>query len=861
MSESNAAPRLAVIVANGITGDSRVQKVAIAAARDGWDVTLIGRSLSKQQEESAMGPIKVLRLLVPDTYRKYRQRQERGWRSRLTQAYLPDRAALKRYRAAHNAWLLCQENRLTAATGAGAFLNPARQAWVRTRHDLFRFRNRLWGWEQSRPRDEDRVVGDWRRDLPEQVDRDLAFVAALEELKPDVIHANDITMISTAAQAVTRLRRRGHQVQWLYDAHEYVQGTEWVRPRPAHAYPAMEQEFIRQADAVVTVSPQIAELLRAEYDLPQTPLVVRNVPIKEVIGTDRDALSVRQVAEVDPETPLLVYVGWISAERGLRTAVSALVELPEFHLAIVANSTNAELKALLSLGVELGVSERLHVVPYVAQHLVADYLSSADLGIICSRHNPNYENSLPTKMSEYLHAGLPVVASDLRVVREFVESHDLGVVFTADDVTSFADAVRRAFGRRAAMAARIGDDLLRELSWEQQSAGLVQLYRDVAHRTPGITRPDVPWTVEEGAGSAGAPTEQSSRTWRPLSDGGIRLGIGPANFSGQAAGFARAICQLKPDVSVEVFMQRGPQSRTYPADQYLDVTSLGRADVQVRQVRRISRRYTHLIAEAFKPVFGYLNGNNIGTDLPMLAAAGIKVALLAHGTEIRHPGRHLARHPSSHFRDAPDSEITRLTALTERNRQVAEDSGLPVYVTTPDLLDDLPRATWAPLVIDVDSWWCDRPVMERARPVVLHAPSARWTKGTDHVMPVLDDLDRRGAIELRLAEKLTWAEMRDQIQNADLVIDQFTTGAYGALSCEAMAAGRPVVAYLGERVKAVVGPELPIIDATPETLAEAMQQLLDDRGRAAKIGLASREFAVKYHSGERTAQVLSDFLA
>ena len=80
------------------------------------------------------------------------------------------------------------------------------------------------------------------------------------------------------------------------------------------------------------------------------------------------------------------------------------------------------------------------------------------------------------------------------------------------------------------------------------------------------------------------------------------------------------------------------------------------------------------------------------------------------------------------------------------------------------------------------------------------------------------------------------------------------------LACEAMAAGRPVVAYLSNTVKEVVGPELPIIDATPATLSGVLQGLLEDRDRAAKIGVASVDFARKYHSGAWTARVLANFL-
>jgi glycosyltransferase involved in cell wall biosynthesis len=308
-------------------------------------------------------------------------------------------------------------------------------------------------------------------------------------------------------------------------------------------------------------------------------------------------------------------------------------------------------------------------------------------------------------------------------------------------------------------------------------------------------------------------------------------------------------------------MYQGQTRYGFPADVYLDASRMKAVDLQMDQVRRVVGRYTHLLADAFRPVFGNLNGRDIGADLPLLRNLGIKVALLGHGGEIRHPLKHMERHEFSHYRDAPEGVIDTLLPLAERNHRVAQASGLPLFVTTPDLLDDVPWAQWAPLVVDVDAWRCDRPVMERERPVMLHAPSARWTKGTERIMPVLEDLDRTGTIELRLVEKLPWAEMRAMVQDADVVIDQFTTGAYGTLSCEAMAAGRPVIAYLSDTVKEIVGPELPIVSATPATLRSVLTELRDDRGRTAKIGLDSAHFAHKYHSGARTADVLAQFLA
>ncbi len=269
--------------------------------------------------------------------------------------------------------------------------------------------------------------------------------------------------------------------------------------------------------------------------------------------------------------------------------------------------------------------------------------------------------------------------------------------------------------------------------------------------------------------------------------------------------------------------------------------------------------YTHLLADGFLPVFGRLNGECIGDDLPALGRAGIKVALLGHGSEIRDPGRHLATHEHSLFRDAPDGMIEALTAIASRNRHIAETSGLPVYVTTPDLLSDLPNATWAPLVINVSAWACDQPEHAATQTIMyLHAPSKRWTKGTNQILPTLAALHERGAIELRLAEGVPWNSMRQWVFDADIVVDQMGTGAYGTLAVEAMAAGKAVVAYLGDAFEAL-GFRPPIVNATLKTLQDTIERLIEERETTIHIGVESVDFVRAYHDGRRTASALRAF--
>lgn len=348
--------------------------------------------------------------------------------------------------------------------------------------------------------------------------------------------------------------------------------------------------------------------------------------------------------------------------------------------------------------------------------------------------------------------------------------------------------------------------------------------------------------------------------WAPIGGKAIRLGMGTANYAGQLAEFARAVCRARPEAGAEVVMAAPAERQHYPADLYIEPETLGDPGFQRRQAERVADHYTHVIADAFRPVFGWRDGRHIGDDLPALRRSRVRVAILGHGSEIRRPRPHLERHGHSPYRDAPPDRIEALSATTERNRRVAEESGVPVFVTTPDLLDDVPHATWAPLVVDVDLWRCDRPVMERDVPVVVHAPSAWWTKSTGAIVPVLEGLHARRRIEFRLVEGVPHGRMRERIQDADIVVDQFAVGSYGTLACEAMAAGRPVVAYVGSTSAEHYGPGLPVVNATPETLEEALESLLDDRERTVRLGRESQRYVGAVHDGRVTAEILGPFL-
>jgi glycosyltransferase involved in cell wall biosynthesis len=143
------------------------------------------------------------------------------------------------------------------------------------------------------------------------------------------------------------------------------------------------------------------------------------------------------------------------------------------------------------------------------------------------------------------------------------------------------------------------------------------------------------------------------------------------------------------------------------------------------------------------------------------------------------------------------------------------------------------------------------PPSDRERPVVLHAPSARGRKGTEHVVAACEQLD----VELEIVEGLDHREAFERYRRADIVVDQLNAGWYGVFAIEALALGKPVVTFLHEeavrRTEEAFGLPVPIVRATKETLAEALRPLVESPDERRRVGSASRAYAEEVHDLER----------
>lgn len=340
----------------------------------------------------------------------------------------------------------------------------------------------------------------------------------------------------------------------------------------------------------------------------------------------------------------------------------------------------------------------------------------------------------------------------------------------------------------------------------------------------------------------------------------MRVYIAPTNYAGQGYRWARALEQADPRITARNMAVELPGGFAFAADTLVPVAAVNASAEWAEAEWKAARRFTHVLVEAERSMFGRRFGRDLEAEIAALRSEGVSVALLCHGTDIRDPDRHARLTPWSPYPDDPRTDTLREDA--RQNLALLERLGLPTFVSTPDLAFDVPEASWCPVIVDGDRFATDAPVLASGRARVIHASSNAIQKGSDRIAAALAPLIERGKIDYALIEATPYAEMPGVFASADIVLDQFRLGSYGAAACEAMAAGRVVVGHVlpevRERVERDTGVPLPIVEATPDTLGAVVAGLVDDPERARALAAAGPPFVRLVHSGAASARALLD---
>ena len=290
------------------------------------------------------------------------------------------------------------------------------------------------------------------------------FQSSLRGRRFDLVHASDLYALPACAEWAGVLK-----VPYTYDAREYypfVAGTV-RKPWARWWWARLERRYIRHASAVFTVSESIARALARDYRI-ETPDVVHNAPLAEAPEAAIPAATLRSMLP-DPDRPIVLHLGLMKAHRGGGTLVRAMTRVPDARLVFLGHGPEKE--ALQRLAHSKGVADRVYFLDPVPPDNIRETIRSADLGITLLEDTClNHRFALPNKFFDYIHAGVPVLASDLDEVRRIVERFQLGETVSAKDPEAVGRFIQLMLDRRTAAPWASGLTRAAEtFSWESAS--------------------------------------------------------------------------------------------------------------------------------------------------------------------------------------------------------------------------------------------------------------------------------------------------------------------------------------------------------------------------------------------------------
>jgi glycosyltransferase involved in cell wall biosynthesis len=287
--------------------------------------------------------------------------------------------------------------------------------------------------------------------------------------KYNVILANDLDTLLPAV-LIGKLKN----TPIVYDSHELFTEAEGLTGHPfkKKVWEKLEAFLFPRVNYAYTVNESIANIFTTKYHVPVG--VVRNVPQRkeEIQGMTKEEMGLHGHPFV-----FILQGNYLDPDRGGLEAVEAMMHLDDAHLFVIGSGR--EFSAIREKAENgKGNVTVLHKMPYPE---LMRYTAGADCGLSLDKPlHLNYTFSLPNKLFDYIHAGIPVLVSPLPELKKIVETYKVGVVAKEVTPKAIAEAMREVMMSIEKMNWKNNCLKAREeLTWENESKTIQSIFTEV----------------------------------------------------------------------------------------------------------------------------------------------------------------------------------------------------------------------------------------------------------------------------------------------------------------------------------------------------------------------------------------------
>ena len=300
------------------------------------------------------------------------------------------------------------------------------------------------------------------------------FLSSLK-IKADLYHFHDPELLLF-----------GLLLKWIkkkpvvYDVHEYnafsILTIHWIprflRKPISHFVDRMEKFAAKRLSGVITVNEHMRDMF---LPFNENSIEVCNYPVLKDLKKNR---------LLNAKDNTIIYLGYISFNRGLETILKAIPYVKEEHPdaelllvgPLILASLSAKTRDKLNQFTKKGYVKATGEVPF---DQAMQYLSQSAIGWIPLLPTLNYQHAKVIKLFEYALYKKPIVASRIGFIADLIEEMECGILVDPFDAGEHARAINYLLEHpeeRQNMGEKGNRAVVERYNWEKESKKMLKLY-------------------------------------------------------------------------------------------------------------------------------------------------------------------------------------------------------------------------------------------------------------------------------------------------------------------------------------------------------------------------------------------------